>query len=173
MRVAAAMLGLLLTSVALSADDHAVLFDDHVDFSRLKTFSLSTPGVTTTRPELTSPVLASKLAAGLRTALAAAGMKELDQNADATVGYTLNATDFGIGPFGRAHALTPGRRGPAGALPVDYTDVTLVVDISDRPGGTLLWRGVYHDTETKAGKFAEVLPKDLAKLFEKFPPRRK
>jgi hypothetical protein len=32
---------------------------------------------------------------------------------------------------------------------------------------------VYHDTEKDAGKLADALPKDAAKLLSEFPPRKK
>jgi len=47
------------------------------------------------------------------------------------------------------------------------------VDILKRPGRDLVWRGTYRDDESNAAKISSNLVRDVEKLFEKYPVKRK
>ena len=54
-----------------------------------------------------------------------------------------------------------------------FSEGTLVVDLLKRPGRELVWRGIYRDDESNASKISSNLPKDIQKLFDKYPERKK
>jgi hypothetical protein len=168
---------LALSSVVLLADDHTVLFDEDVDFSNFKTFIVRDGHISSDRPELNFPAVMKTLTGTIRQALVASGLRETAANADLVIEYRVTGVDFNIGPAGRANAMRPGQRGRGGrggpAAQVDFTEATLVIDMTRGDAGALLWRGVYRDNERDAGKLAEALPKDAAKLLTQYPPRRK
>lgn len=178
MRTAAAWCVVLaLSSAVLLADDHTVLFDEDVDFSIFKTFSMRAGRMTSDRPELNFPAVMQALADAIRGPLTAQSLKEVAGRADLVVEYSVTGVDYGIGPFGRPHAIQPGQRGGRGsranAMQVDFTEATLVIDLKQGEAGTLVWRGVYRDAENDAQKLARALPADAAKLLSQYPPRKK
>lgn len=168
---------LVLSSAVLVADDHSVLFDEDVDFSIFKTFTVREGRMASERPELNFPAVMKTLGEAIRATLASRGLTENPGRADVAVEYSVTGVDYNIGPFGRPNAIRPGQRGGRGsrgnAVPVDFTEVTLVIDLKHGDPGTLVWRGVYHDTENDARTLAEALPKDAAKLLSPYPPQRK
>jgi hypothetical protein len=166
---------LALAVVALSADDHSVIFDDDLDFSDFATFSMGEAHIVSARPELNFPAVMRSLGETIRTALTKAGLKLVPDHADVIASYDVKGVDYAIGPFGRPNALQPnpgGRRGRGGSLAVDFTEVTLVIDLQRGTPPALVWRGVFHDTEKEARKLAEALPKDAASLLSEYPPRK-
>jgi hypothetical protein len=166
---------LLLSSALVLADDHSVIFDEDVDFSTFKTFTMRDATIASARPELQFPAVAESLGVSVRAALVASGLKDLPDRGDLVAESSVKGVDYEIGPLGRANVVRPPRAsgaGPAGST-VDFTEVTLVVDLKRAGSEVLIWRGVYHDTEKDAGKLADALPKDAAKLLSEFPPRKK
>jgi hypothetical protein len=166
-----------LSSAVLVAEDHCVLFDEDVNFSAFKTFTVHVGSMTSDRPELNFPVLVKTLGDAVRGSLSASGLKEAADRADLVVEYSVTGVDYNIGPFGRPSVVTPAPRGGRGsrsnAGPVDFTEATLVVDLSHGTPATLIWRGVYHDSEKDAGTLAATLPKGATKLLSQYPPRKK
>ena len=166
---------LLFASAVVLADDHSVIFDEDVDFSTFKTFSLRETRITSERPELNFPAVAKTIGQTIRAALTAAALKESTDRADLVVESSVTGVDYGIGPFGRANVIRPPRGGGAGqpsAATVDFTEATMVIDFKHGTSGALLWRGVYHDTETDPQKLSEALSRDAAKLLSAFPPKK-
>jgi hypothetical protein len=173
-RAATVVIALLLASAVLAADDRTVLFDDEVNFSSFKTFTLHDGTVSSQRPELKSSITRKKLSDAIRGALTARGLKETADPADLLVEHSVNAVDYGIGPFGRANPIGGrGRRGDAQGSTVDFTEATLVVDLKAGDPRALVWRGVFRQAENDAGKLAEALPKFAASLLSDYPPRKK
>jgi hypothetical protein len=168
---AIAVLAVLFASAVLAADDHSVIFDEDVDFSTFKTFTMRKGRMTSDRPELNFPVVLDVLGGVIRKTLIAKGLKEGDDRADLVVEYSVKAVDFSIGPFGRANEMRGGR-GRVGASQADFTEATLVLDLTRRDPDTLLWRGVYRNAEPEPGKVAELLPRNAVTLLAQYPPRR-
>lgn len=175
-RSAAITLVVLLSSAALVADDHSVLFDRDVDFSTFKTFALRDGAIDSRRPELNTPMVLKSLTDALRAGLVAKGLRETADAADLAVEYSATSVDWSIGPFGRPSPINTGRgrsRGGPQILQPDFTDVTLVVDLKAGDPRALVWRGVYNDTEKTAAKLIEALPKNVSTLLSRYPPRTK
>ncbi len=166
---------LALATAVLLADDHSVIFDEDVDFSIFKTFTMRAGRMTSERPELSFPAVMKTIGQAIRTSLTARGLKEVADRGDLLVEHSVAGVDYGIGPFGRPNAIRPGPRGGRGgrAMQVDFTEATLVIDLKHGDPETLLWRGVFHDTENDARKLAEALPKDAATLLSQYPPQRR
>ena len=158
---------IVAASVVLSADDRSVIFDEDVDFSTFKTFAVKPGAMTSARPELNFPAVMGAIGERVRSALTAKGLKAVTDGADLAVTFTVTGVDYSIGPFGRPNAVRPGQRGRG--LPVDFTEATLVLDLSRTSPDALVWRGVFHDTEKEARKLAEALPKDAAELLSEYP----
>lgn len=176
MRTAILVIAVVLSAAVLRADDHTVLFDDDADFSSFKTFTVANGTVRSERPELNSPLVIKKLGDAVRTALTSAGLKETATRGDLMATVIVSAVDYGIGPGGRANPIRPRRSGGAGGpaiLQADFTEATLVVDLKKLAPDTLVWRGVYHDSENNPAKLAGTLPKDVARLLSEYPPRKK
>ncbi len=174
MRIAAfALVIVALSASGLIADDHSVSFDEDVDFSIFKTFSLSAGRMRSDRPELNFPAVMTTLSDVVRTALRGHGLAEAAGRADLIVEHSVTGVDYSIGPGGRANIVRPGRRGSPSPGPVDFTEAVLVIDLKRSDSGALVWRGVYYDAEKDPQKLAAALSKDAAKLVSEYWPKRK
>ena len=162
----------LLASAILVADDHSVIFDEDVNFSTFKTFTMRRGKMTSDRPELNFPVVVEVLGGVIHKSLTSKGLKEAGDAADLIVEFSVNAVDYNIGPFGRANAVRSGR-GRSSSSQAGFTEATLVLDFKRRDPETLLWRGVYRDSEPEPGKLAELLPRDATMLLTQYPPKRR
>lgn len=165
----------VLPVAVLLADDHSVIFDEDVDFSAVATFSVAEGRIVSARPELTFPAVVRSLGDAVRLSLTGKGLKEVADHADLVATCSVTGVDYAIGPFGRPNPILPnrgGRGGRGGSAAVDFTEVTLVVDLNHGTPSALVWRGVYHDTDKAARKLAEALPKDVASLLAEYPPRK-
>ena len=175
-RAVAVSVALALSSALLLADDHVVLFDEDVDFSTFKTFIIGSGRMKSDRPELNFPSVPASIAEAIRAGLTKKSLKEVSDNASLTVDFSVAGLDFVIGPFGKPNPVATGSRGGRGrasSTTVDFTEATLVIDLRDSRSNTLIWRGVYHDTENEAQRLAEALPKDAATLIAEFPPKKR
>ncbi len=175
MRAAPIIVALALSSAVLAArDDRSILFDEDANFPSFKTFTLSDGQMTSERPELKFPIVIKTIGDTIRAALTARGLKEVPLRPDLVVEYSVDAVDWGIGPFGRATpVLPPGARGGRGrGMQVDFTEATLVIDLKHGDPGLLVWRGVYRDAENVASKLADALPGDAKTLLSQYPPKK-
>ena len=176
MRAAVACcVALLLASAVLGADDHSVIFDEDVDFAVFKTFIVRDVRVVSERPELKFPAVAKALATTLRTVLTKR-LTEVTDRGDLIVECRVTGVDYGIGPFGRASVVQPGRSGRGGqprTLNVDFTEATMVLDLTRGATAALVWRGVYHDSEKDPQILASALIEDATRLLSQYPPKKK
>ena len=165
-----------LASTLAIADDHVVLFDEDVDFSTFKTFMIGSGRMKSDRPELGFPAVTAAIAEAIRKGLASRSLKEVSDNPSLMVDFSVTGLDFVIGAFGKPNPVVTGQRGGrawASSAAVDFTEATLVIDLKDSRSNTLIWRGVYHDTENEAQRLAEALPKDAATLVAEYPPKKR
>jgi hypothetical protein len=147
-----------------------------IDFSTFKTFTLRDVRMTSARPELNFPAVVKTVADAMRASLTSLGLKETDNSADLVVECQISGADFSIGPWGRPNSVGPGRgrgRGAPPSAPVDFTEVTMVLDLTSAASSALVFRGVYHDTEEDAEKLAKALPKDATTLLSQYPRKKK
>ena len=63
-------------------------------------------------------------------------------------------------------------RGDRRRKPRDFTEGTLVIDVTRADTRELVWRGVYHDSEPDPSKVAAAIPAHAAKLLSRFPKQR-
>jgi uncharacterized protein DUF4136 len=144
------------------ADEHSIVFDNHTEFSKLKTFAIRDGKCDSTRPELNNPLYLKKLAETIRTALTAKGMKETADNPDIFVDYRIVGTEVST-------ADRPSERRRGGVL---YAQGSLTLDLVRRDPKLLVWEGIYHDDESNGSKLAQSLPSDIRKLLSKYPPKK-
>jgi hypothetical protein len=100
---------LLLSSALVLADDHSVIFDEDVDFSAFKTFTMRDATITSARPELQFPAVAKSLGESIRAALVASCLKDLPDRGDLIAESSVKGVDYEIGPFGRANVVAAAR----------------------------------------------------------------
>jgi Domain of unknown function (DUF4136) len=183
MRLATALIALVLFSAPLSADDHIVDFDIRFDFSKVRTFAIRAGKVNSARAELNNSLVIQNLTATIRTALTARGLKETTARPDVFVDFSVDGQDYSVGPFGRASRIEGGgerggrgRRGtvdPESSDPPGFSEAALVVDLLASQPELLIWRGVYRDNERNASKLTQKLPDDAKKLIAEYPPKGK
>ena len=174
MRVTALSVGLILWSVLLLADDRSVTFDSHADFSTFKTFTVHEAKVTSSRPELSNPLFVKQIGDAIRAELTAKGLTETADRPDIIADCSITGVDYSVGPAGRANVVLPGRgNSPVGFQPVSFTEGTLVIGLTGREPGTVVWHGVYRRPKDSASKLAQKLPGDVKKLLSEYPPKKK
>ena len=172
----AVALAVVLASAVLIADDHSVIYDEDVDFSTFKTFTMRDVRMSSNRPELNFPAVVKTISEAMRNSLKAHGLTETASRADLVVECQISGTDFNIGPWGYPSTVSPGGRGRGrggSPGPVDFTEVTMVLDLIRADSIALVFRGVYHDTESDAEKLVTALPKDAATLLAQYPRKKK
>ena len=164
------VLSALLLLPAPVADDKSVDFDPQTDFSQFKTFAVGPGLLQSNKPELRSEIVRKKIQDALRAELVKKGLREEPaQGSDLFVGFRLGSADkkevesWPAGRWGRGTRYTTNR----------FSEGTLVIDLLKRPGRELVWRGIYRDDESEASKISSNLPKDIRKLFEKYPSSKK
>ena len=144
-------------------------------FSTFKTFMIGSGRMKSDRLVLNFPSVMTSLAEPIRSGLTNKSPKEVSDTPGLMVDYSVSGLDFVVGPFGKPNPVVPGQRGRgrAATTTVDFTEATLVVDLKDGRSNTLIWRGVYHDSENQAQRLAEALPKDAATLISEYPPKKR
>ena len=181
MRGVAVLAGLVLCSTLVSADERHVDFDLHFDFSKVKTFTIREGRIDSARSELNNAIVQTKVTDAIRAALASRGLKETSSRPDVVVEFRVSHVDYSVGPFGVARPISPGRGGrgrgresdPQSTDPVGFVEGMLVIDLNAGDSGTLVWRGVFRDTEKTTFALSGKLPGDAKKLLSEYPPKRK
>lgn len=157
----------VLNAGLLWADDRNVDFDKDADFAKYRTYALRGGKNTTQSPDLNSSIVNKRIDEALRTQFAAKGMEE-GQRPDLLVTWR-----FGAANKRQVQSWPAGRYGWGRSYSTyDFTEGTLVVDLTDRVSKELVWRGVYRDDESNAKSIAKKLDKDVRELFEKYPPKK-
>ena len=160
----------LLFSPSLVPDDRTADFDPSIDFSQFRTFALGQARLRSPKPELNNEIIRKKVQDAIRAELIKRGLQEEEvQRADLVI-------SFGFGSFEKreVESVPVGRWGRGlHNIPNSVSEGTLVVDVLKRPGRDLVWRGTYRDDESKASKISSNLPRDIEKLFEKYPVKKK
>jgi hypothetical protein len=179
LKAAVPLLFLILLSRAAAADDYIVDHDRHLDFSTITTFAFGRTSIGIDRPEIRNPLIIEQTTATIRAALVGKGLEERAQDADVVVEWTLGGQGFAVNPWGRA-IPTDGQRDnwrdietPAGGQSESFIEGLLVVDVTQKSSGLLIWRGVYRDTERDAARLARKLAGDARKLLSRYPSRKR
>ena len=160
-----------LSSTSIVADDYVVLVDDDVDFSTLGTFTVREVNVTSKHPALGSPILENQLRDAALAALTARGLRAASSQPALIVDCSVRGVNFTVDRTGRP-VEQRNTRGDRRRKPRDFTEGTLVIDVTRADTRELVWRGVYHDSEPDPSKVAAAIPAHAAKLLSRFPKQR-
>jgi hypothetical protein len=169
MKLSVLLLTLLLVTPPLWADQRDIDADPSTDFSSFRTFRLRDGQLTAKAPELNSPLTRKKIEESLRSQLSASGLTEVNGPSDLVINWhygTANKREihsWATGRWGRGRRVTAYR----------FTEGTLVVDLFERSGHELVWRGIYRDDESNPAALANRIDGDIRKLFKDFPPKKK
>jgi hypothetical protein len=148
-------------------------YDQKVDFSKFKTFTLKagTPAQTPFGQErLEEAVAAALTSKGWSKATEGSGDAQVVTHAQFSTQKVADVTTFGYGGY-------PGWYGWGGSFGTSSVSVreipmgTLILDIVDSSTNTLIWRGMASDTMVdNPDKMKKKVDKALAKLLKNFPP---
>ena len=159
---------IILSVSMLYADKHSVDADKDADYSQFHSFVIRQQVINSKKPELNSPLTKQHIADAIRDQLTAKGLAAGAPQPDLIVNFRFGAADkkevqsWPVGRWGRGRAYEVNR----------FTEGTLVIDLIERDGRTLVWRGIYTDDEKDAAKLAKKLADDVKKLFEEYPPKK-
>ena len=160
------ILAVFLTTLEIYADYRHVDFDPKTDFGAFKAFLVRDGTMTTNTPELNSWFTRKKINDAIRAHLSARGFAETQGRADLVATWELGARD------GRGVQEVTNARGNLRSEAYDYKQVTLTIRLLGADS-IQAWQGVYRDDERNPSKLAANLPRDIKKLFDDFPPKKK
>ena len=164
---------LLVLPATGSSADYITDFDHEVDFATVRTFAIRGATMGIDRPETRNPIVITRTTDVIRAALVAHGLKETAENADVLVDWQVLGQGMFIGPGGQARPTNYGQSGGPGAQPLTFVEATLVLDVTQRSSGLLIWRGVLRNKDRDAAEVASNLPGYAKKLLGEYPRSRK
>lgn len=160
---------LLLLTVASLAQKVTVQFDQAVDFSKYKTFTIQDGRLNSRNPALNSELVKKRIIADIEHDLTSRGLTESTGAADLNV-------FFRLGSARRAEVETypAGWRGlGTRAVRVPYAEGTLVIDLRDTATHSLVWRGIASEEKRDPAKLEGKLDDMVRKTLQKYPPKEK
>ena len=175
---------LILVASVAPAQDVGYNFDQQADFSKYKTYKW----VAVQGAEQPNELVARQITDSIDRQLATKGLTRTDSdNADLYVAYQVAVnqekqmttwdTGYGMGP-GWGGRYYGGYYG--GGMSTSTTSTinigTLAIDMYDRAGKQLVWRGMASkqlDPKAKPEKRQKNLDKGMAKLLKNYPPPKK
>jgi hypothetical protein len=169
MRLSSLFVALALVASPALADQRDIDSDPSADFAGFKSFHIREGVVTAKAPELSSALTRKKIEEGIRAQLVGKGLSEVGTDSDLVVVWRFGSANkrevqtWATGRWGRGRRVTA----------YNYTEGTLVVDLYQRSGRELVWRGIYRDDENNPAKLSNRLGDDIKKLFKDFPPKKK
>jgi len=166
---------LMVSSTIVLADQHSINFDEKIDFSKIKTFSVREGKSDNDWPEINNPLFLKRLGETVRSELKARGLKESLDRPDVVVDFRVGGSKVNIVERNPAIRI-PGQRGlasGAGPQSVRYPQGTLIIDVTARDSNLLIWQAHYRDDEDNATQLSRKLPQDAKNLLSQYPPRRK
>jgi hypothetical protein len=165
----AALLIGLLAGHAL-AQKVTVEFDQSIDFSKFKTYSILKGELNSGNPALNSDLVKKQIEADIDRSLTAKGLTKVENNqADLHVVYTLGASRGS-----EVETYPAGWRGwGTRVVRVPYNEGTLVINLRDHSTHSLVWRGIARQDESDATKIQSKLDDMVKKALEKYPPKPK
>ena len=159
------LLMLLATSLLL-ADDRNIDFDKELNFTTFRTYSLRKGVIKAQGPDLDSSIVKGRIDAAIRAQFAAKGMEE-GERPDLIVTWHLGAANKR-----EVQSWSNGRGWGTHHTSYNYTQGTLVIDMTSRATGQLAWRGIYRDDESSAAKVSKKVERSVKELLDKYPPKR-
>jgi hypothetical protein len=173
MRVLTIAVCLLLSSVFILGDEHSINFDEKIDFSKIKTFSVREGKSKNDRPELNNTLFLKRFGETIRGELQAKGLREVPDQPDIYVDYRIGGSE--INTVERSPGIRVRGQVLAGTGPqsIRYPQGTLFIDLTARESNLLIWLAHYRDDEDNATRLSQRLPQDAKKLLSEYPPRKK
>jgi uncharacterized protein DUF4136 len=144
-------------------------FDEQVDFSQFKTFTIRQGTMASPRPALSDELTQKHLERALERELTARGLKKADGAPDLNVFYILGSrgvVEQEVFPAGRRGLGTRVVRVPA-------TEGSLLISLRDPKTRSLVWRGIAWDEKANPTDIAKKLDDWVRKVIEKYPPKKK
>lgn len=160
-------LPLLLLVPGLASDKH-VDFDQSVDFSRYRTYSLKRGTNTARPPELNNAIVSGKIDNSIRQQLNTKNLEE-SKRPDLFIEW-----HFGAATKKQVFSWPTGRYGLGTHRTTSFsTEGTLVIDFVDAATKELIWRGVNRDDKSKPAELSRRIEKDVKELLDRYPPKVK
>ncbi|HTV59831.1 MAG TPA: DUF4136 domain-containing protein [Verrucomicrobiae bacterium] len=168
--LAAFALGLTVAAALPAAAQKTSVDWDHsiTDFSKYQTYTWVKP----VRPT-SNPLMDQRIVAAIDAQLAAKGLQKAASGGNLLVTYSAgvrretSAVVTGMGGWRMGGGM--GR-----VDPVTENKGTLVVDLADGQGKSLIWRGVATDTlSDNPDKNSKKIDKAVTKMFNGYPPKAK
>ena len=159
------------------AQDVKVDYDKAANFGAIKTFSLklgTSWGNQIGEKRVTDEITQALTGKGWTVAPEGQADAQVVLHGASETKRSLNTFYSGMGGYGYRGWGGMGGTGTATTTESEYTVGTLVVDIFDKTGKSLLWRGIAQDElSDKPEKNVKKLGKASDKLFKDFPPGAK
>jgi hypothetical protein len=144
-------------------------FDQAVDFSKYKSYTLRDGQINAKAAALNNELIHKKIENDIRTALNAKGLFEATTGqGDLNVRFTLGAAPryevdvYPVGWYGL------GRR----RVVTQYTQGTLVIDLRDPTQRALVWRAIASAEKNNPSDVEKKLDDMVRKSFDKYPPKK-
>ena len=164
-----------LLSPWLAAEDHVIDFDHHADFAQFKTFAIHQGLVNSPRPELNNRLFVQMMTDAVGDRLSARGLTQATTSPDLLVEFTVTVSDISTTTGRRDIVIPPGPREgratiiPEGPAPVRYVHGTLLLDLTARATGALVWRGTSQENQTYGTELVRRLAENVGKLVAEYP----
>ncbi len=143
-------------------------FDQSANFAKYKTFAIRGGQFNSKNPALNSELSQKKIETDIRNALTAKGLKEAFGRPDLIVHY-----HFGAVQKHQVERYATGIRGRGTRVVHEpYTEGTLVIDLRDAAGKSLVWHSVATEDKGNAGDVGKKLDDMVRKSFDKYPPKK-
>lgn len=160
---------MLLAAVSVFAQKIEVEFDQNVDFTKFKTFTIRNGRLNSGNPSLNSELIKKRIEGDIQQYFTAKGLTMVEENPDLNVRYTLGAARKN-----ELEAYPAGWRGwGTRIVRVPYTEGTLVIDLRDPSTKSLVWRGIAREEKSDASKVEGKLDDMVKKAIDKYPPKAK
>ncbi len=178
-KTAAVFVLTFILCTVVQAQKTSAAFDEKVDFSNFKTFAFDKGGAR-------NPYVNALIVAAVERELTSRGLTKVNADPDLKVAYlaaTVPNLQVQNVPF--YHVVNPAYSGMVGSATMNMWDVTtgtLVIDLWDRKSDRVIFRGTITDVLQRAPSadlqadakiVSKPINKGVAKIFKKYPVKRK
>ena len=178
-KTAALFVAIFILCSVVQAQKTSAAFDEKVDFSNFKTFAFDKEGAR-------NPYVNALIVEAIERELTSRGLTKVNTDPDIKVAYlaaTVPNLQVQNVPF--YHVVNPAYSGMVGSSTMNMWDVTtgtLVIDLWDRKTDRVIFRGTITDVLQRAPSadlqadakiVSKPVNKGVAKIFKKYPVKRK
>ena len=178
-KTGAVLVASFILCIVVQAQKTSAAFDEKVDFSNYKTFAFDKDGAR-------NPYVNTLIVEAVERELTSRGLAKVNTDPDLKVVYlaaTVPNLQVQNVPF--YHVVNPAYSGMVGSATMNMWDVTtgtLVIDLWDRKSDRVVFRGTITDVLQRAPSsdlkadakiVSKPINKGVAKIFKKYPVKRK